>query len=177
MDLSIVVSKSHSLTFWFFTPYWLTVFLQLFLFILLCLNPTFDLKLVICNICNPQIFALKLFLSMHLPLIPSFPTLLPSLSSFLPSLPSFLPFLLLYSTLLYYSALLLHQYWISSPVQRSFSLYSLPRHSPLRLLLQDPHEANLLVRQHPTKKGYPQIVLLDHGLYKGCILFKTVLFI
>ena len=133
MDLSIVVSKSHSLTFWFFTPYWPTVFLQLFLFILLCLNSTFDLKPVICNICNPQIFARKLFLSMHLPLIPSFPTLLPSLSSFLPtlpSLPSFLPFLLLYSTLLYYSALLLHQYWISSPVQRSFSL-SIPCHVTL----------------------------------------------
>lgn len=31
----------------------------------------------------------------------------------------------------------------------------------------DPHEANLLVRAHPNKKGYPQIVLLDHGLYKG----------
>jgi predicted unusual protein kinase regulating ubiquinone biosynthesis (AarF/ABC1/UbiB family) len=30
----------------------------------------------------------------------------------------------------------------------------------------DPHEANLLVRKHPFKKGQPQIVLLDHGLYK-----------
>eukprot|EP01031_Cornospumella_fuschlensis_P030613 gene30613-36989_t len=30
----------------------------------------------------------------------------------------------------------------------------------------DPHEANLLVREHPTKPGYPQIVLLDHGLYR-----------
>lgn len=31
----------------------------------------------------------------------------------------------------------------------------------------DPHEANLLVREHPRKgKGHPQIVLLDHGLYR-----------
>jgi aarF domain-containing kinase len=31
----------------------------------------------------------------------------------------------------------------------------------------DPHEANLLVRKHPTKgNGAPQIVLLDHGLYR-----------
>lgn len=28
----------------------------------------------------------------------------------------------------------------------------------------DPHEANLLVRPHPTRKGKSQIVLLDHGL-------------
>lgn len=30
----------------------------------------------------------------------------------------------------------------------------------------DPHEANLLVRAHPFKKGKPQVVLLDHGLYQ-----------
>ena len=30
----------------------------------------------------------------------------------------------------------------------------------------DPHDANLLVRENPLKKGRPQIVLLDHGLYK-----------
>jgi aarF domain-containing kinase len=30
----------------------------------------------------------------------------------------------------------------------------------------DPHEGNLLVRENPLKKGRPQIVLLDHGLYK-----------
>lgn len=30
----------------------------------------------------------------------------------------------------------------------------------------DPHEANLLIRKHPTKEGLPQIVLLDHGLYR-----------
>jgi aarF domain-containing kinase len=30
----------------------------------------------------------------------------------------------------------------------------------------DPHEANLLVRPHATKKGQPQLVLLDHGLYR-----------
>ena len=30
----------------------------------------------------------------------------------------------------------------------------------------DPHDANLLVRENPLKKGKPQIVLLDHGLYK-----------
>ena len=30
----------------------------------------------------------------------------------------------------------------------------------------DPHEANLLVRRHPFKEGAPQIVLLDHGLYR-----------
>jgi aarF domain-containing kinase len=30
----------------------------------------------------------------------------------------------------------------------------------------DPHEANVLLRDHPTKKGQPQIVLVDHGLYK-----------
>lgn len=27
-------------------------------------------------------------------------------------------------------------------------------------------EANVLLREHPTKKGKPQIVLVDHGLYK-----------
>lgn len=30
----------------------------------------------------------------------------------------------------------------------------------------DPHEANLLVRVHPTRAGRPQLVLLDHGLYQ-----------
>ena len=31
----------------------------------------------------------------------------------------------------------------------------------------DPHEANLLVRVHPSKPaGHPQLVLLDHGLYR-----------
>lgn len=30
----------------------------------------------------------------------------------------------------------------------------------------DPHEANVLLREHPAKKGKPQIVLVDHGLYK-----------
>ena len=30
----------------------------------------------------------------------------------------------------------------------------------------DPHEANLLVRKHPTKPNKPQLVLLDHGLYR-----------
>lgn len=30
----------------------------------------------------------------------------------------------------------------------------------------DPHEANMLIRCHPTKPGKPQLVLLDHGLYK-----------
>jgi aarF domain-containing kinase len=30
----------------------------------------------------------------------------------------------------------------------------------------DPHEANMLIRKHPTRAGAPQIVLLDHGLYK-----------
>lgn len=30
----------------------------------------------------------------------------------------------------------------------------------------DPHEANILVRAHPHRKNYPQIVLLDHGLYQ-----------
>mmetsp|Transcript_6892 Transcript_6892/g.14163 ORF Transcript_6892/g.14163 Transcript_6892/m.14163 type:complete len:703 (+) Transcript_6892:297-2405(+) len=30
----------------------------------------------------------------------------------------------------------------------------------------DPHEANVLLREHPQKKGKPQIVLVDHGLYK-----------
>lgn len=30
----------------------------------------------------------------------------------------------------------------------------------------DPHEANVLLREHPEKKGKPQIVLVDHGLYK-----------
>ncbi|KAL7421425.1 hypothetical protein Q5752_004311 [Cryptotrichosporon argae] len=29
----------------------------------------------------------------------------------------------------------------------------------------DPHPGNYLVRPHPTKKGKPQIVLIDHGLY------------
>jgi aarF domain-containing kinase len=30
----------------------------------------------------------------------------------------------------------------------------------------DPHDANLLVRPHKTKKGQPCLVLLDHGLYR-----------
>jgi aarF domain-containing kinase len=31
----------------------------------------------------------------------------------------------------------------------------------------DPHEANVLVREHPRKRhGHPQVVLLDHGLYR-----------
>jgi len=30
----------------------------------------------------------------------------------------------------------------------------------------DPHEGNVLVRRHPTRKDKPQIVLLDHGLYR-----------
>jgi predicted unusual protein kinase regulating ubiquinone biosynthesis (AarF/ABC1/UbiB family) len=30
----------------------------------------------------------------------------------------------------------------------------------------DPHEANVLLREHPLKKGKPQLVLVDHGLYK-----------
>lgn len=30
----------------------------------------------------------------------------------------------------------------------------------------DPHPANVLLREHPNKKGKPQIVLVDHGLYK-----------
>lgn len=29
----------------------------------------------------------------------------------------------------------------------------------------DPHPGNILVRKHPTKKGKPQIILIDHGLY------------
>ena len=29
----------------------------------------------------------------------------------------------------------------------------------------DAHPGNLMVREHPTKKGQPQIVLLDHGFY------------
>ena len=30
----------------------------------------------------------------------------------------------------------------------------------------DPHPANVLVREHPNRKGKPQLVLVDHGLYK-----------
>lgn len=30
----------------------------------------------------------------------------------------------------------------------------------------DPHEANMLVRPHPHHKNRPQVVLLDHGLYR-----------
>lgn len=30
----------------------------------------------------------------------------------------------------------------------------------------DPHPANVLVREHPVHKGKPQIVLIDHGLYR-----------
>jgi aarF domain-containing kinase len=30
----------------------------------------------------------------------------------------------------------------------------------------DPHPANVLVRCHPQKNGKPQLVLVDHGLYK-----------
>lgn len=29
----------------------------------------------------------------------------------------------------------------------------------------DPHPGNMIVRPHPTRKGAPQLVLLDHGLY------------
>ncbi|KAL7553313.1 hypothetical protein ACHAWF_016589 [Thalassiosira exigua] len=31
----------------------------------------------------------------------------------------------------------------------------------------DPHEANVLLREHPSKRGKPQLVLIDHGLYKS----------
>lgn len=30
----------------------------------------------------------------------------------------------------------------------------------------DPHPANVMVRKHPQKRGKPQLVLVDHGLYK-----------
>jgi aarF domain-containing kinase len=30
----------------------------------------------------------------------------------------------------------------------------------------DPHAANMLVRSHPNRPNEPQIVLLDHGLYR-----------
>lgn len=30
----------------------------------------------------------------------------------------------------------------------------------------DPHAANVLIREHPYRKGRPQLILLDHGLYK-----------
>jgi len=30
----------------------------------------------------------------------------------------------------------------------------------------DPHPGNVLVREHPEKKGIHQVVILDHGLYK-----------
>lgn len=29
----------------------------------------------------------------------------------------------------------------------------------------DPHPGNVIIREHPTKPGKPQLVLLDHGLY------------
>lgn len=38
--------------------------------------------------------------------------------------------------------------------------------APFYSSLIDPHEANLLVRSHPWKAGHPQVVLLDHGLYR-----------
>ena len=53
----------------------------------------------------------------------------------------------------------------SKCLRKTFSLIT--RHTCSVVPLLDPHEANLLVRAHPKKKGYPQIVLLDHGLYKG----------
>jgi aarF domain-containing kinase len=32
-------------------------------------------------------------------------------------------------------------------------------------LHSDPHPGNILVRPHPVKKGKPQLIVLDHGLY------------
>eukprot|EP00818_Percolomonas_sp_WS_P009224 CAMPEP_0117450522 /NCGR_PEP_ID=MMETSP0759-20121206/8512_1 /TAXON_ID=63605 /ORGANISM="Percolomonas cosmopolitus, Strain WS" /LENGTH=587 /DNA_ID=CAMNT_0005243047 /DNA_START=231 /DNA_END=1991 /DNA_ORIENTATION=- len=29
----------------------------------------------------------------------------------------------------------------------------------------DPHRSNILVRKHPTRKGEPQVIIIDHGLY------------
>ncbi|EKM53354.1 uncharacterized protein PHACADRAFT_186037 [Phanerochaete carnosa HHB-10118-sp] len=29
----------------------------------------------------------------------------------------------------------------------------------------DPHPGNVIVREHPARRGHPQLVLLDHGLY------------
>lgn len=29
----------------------------------------------------------------------------------------------------------------------------------------DPHPGNVIIRPHPSRPGYPQLVLLDHGLY------------
>jgi aarF domain-containing kinase len=48
----------------------------------------------------------------------------------------------------------------------------------------DPHPGNLLVRQHPSNPSHPQILLLDHGLYRQlddsfrktfCQLWKALL--
>ena len=30
----------------------------------------------------------------------------------------------------------------------------------------DPHPANLMIRKHPKRPNKPQLVLLDHGLYR-----------
>lgn len=45
---------------------------------------------------------------------------------------------------------------------------SSPNHSHIVVSWQDcdPHPANVLLREHPEKKGKPQLVLVDHGLYK-----------
>jgi aarF domain-containing kinase len=29
----------------------------------------------------------------------------------------------------------------------------------------DPHPGNIIIREHPSRPGYPQLVLIDHGLY------------
>ena len=31
----------------------------------------------------------------------------------------------------------------------------------------DPHPGNVIIREHPSRPGYPQLVLIDHGLYVG----------
>ena len=31
----------------------------------------------------------------------------------------------------------------------------------------DPHPGNVIIREHPSRTGYPQLVLIDHGLYVG----------
>jgi hypothetical protein len=61
-----------------------------------------------------------------------------------------------------------------SPSYSTIIVIPLSPSSSSLIISLDPHEANMLVRAHPSKKGYPQVVLLDHGLYKGNVLHSTV---
>ena len=64
------------------------------------------------------------------------------------------------SILSYIAGLIMDLYIVVSVCMRIFKI------GDLMCTLTDPHVGNLLVRQHPQHPERPQLVLLDHGLYR-----------